>query len=332
MNITTSISIRARRLLEAGDTSNAIQIVSDAARGGDGEALYELGLWHVYGQPLQRDFARARLFFGHASQAGFAPATTTYAVFVALGAGAEPDWREACSLLDAAAADNPAAARQIELLRMMDIDRDGKPRSLPPRAGLARSPSVQTLPHLFSAVECAHLMQLATPLLTGSAVVDSRTGRKSPHPVRTSFDAVLGPIQQDLVVHALNLRLAAATGTDVEAGEPLIVLRYDPGQQYREHHDCLPGEANQRVRTAIVYLNEDYQGGETSFPAAGLDIKGHTGDMLTFANTRADGQADLDSRHIGQAVTSGTKWICTRWIRRSRFDPWGLRTPSPLIR
>ncbi|MBD3731915.1 MAG: 2OG-Fe(II) oxygenase [Sphingopyxis sp.] len=327
-----SLSIRARRLLEAGDTSEAIELVSDAARRGDGEALNELGLWHVYGQPLQRDFARARLFFGHAGRAGYKPATTTYAVFVALGAGGEPRWKEAFGLLEAAAPEDAMAARQVELLRAMDIGGDGRPRSLPAEKVLARSPVAARRSRLFSPAECAHVIDLATPFLAPSVVVDSRTGRQSPNPIRTSFNAVLGPIQQDLVLHALNLRLAAATGTDVEAGEPLIVLRYEPGQQYREHHDCLPGEANQRVRTAIVYLNEDYQGGETSFPAAGLDIKGRTGDMLTFANTRPDGQVDLDSRHIGQAVTKGTKWICTRWIRRARFDPWGLRTPSPLIR
>ena len=65
---------------------------------------------------------------------------TTYAVFVALGAGGEPRWNEALGLLEAAAADDVMAARQIELLRAMDIDGDGRPRSLPAEEGLARSP------------------------------------------------------------------------------------------------------------------------------------------------------------------------------------------------
>ena len=42
-------------------------------------------------------------------------------------------------------------------------------------------------------------------------------------------------------VHALNRRIAAASGTDVAQGEALQILRYAPGQQYRPHLDAVPG-------------------------------------------------------------------------------------------
>ncbi|MBL0916146.1 MAG: 2OG-Fe(II) oxygenase [Sphingopyxis sp.] len=327
-----SIPAQAARLLDSGAIEQAVRLVSDAARRGDPSALNQLALWHVYGQPLRRDFAMARLLFGRAGEAGHKPSAITHAVFVALGAGAEPDWPAALSLLEAASPRDRSAARQLELIAAMDIDNFGRPTSLPERDRRSAAPEVDVRHALFSAEECQHVVALATPLLAPSIVVDSRTGRSMPNPVRTSLDAVLGPIQQDLVVHALNLRLAAATGTDADRGEPLVVLRYEPGQQYRLHHDCLPGESNQRETTAIVYLNDDYDGGETVFPTVDITIKGSTGDALSFANTLPDGRVDERSRHAGQPVVRGSKWICTRWIRRARFDPWGLRTPSPLIK
>lgn len=327
-----TIADEAARLLDAGAVERAVHLVSDAARRGDAGALNELALWHVYGSPVRRDFGLARLLFGRAGEAGHKSAAITHAVFVALGAGADPDWRAALALLRAAARSDPLAARQLALIDSMDLDEHGRPLSLPGARERAASPDVQQFSALFSSEECAHLIKLSAPLLVPSIVVDSRTGRQSPNPIRTSFGTVLGPIQQDMVVHALNMRMAAATRTHVDQGEPLVVLRYEPGQQYREHHDGLPGEANQRGRTVIAYLNDGYDGGETSFAAADLAIKGGKGDAISFVNTLPDGRIDERSRHAGQPVTRGSKWICTRWIREKSFDPWGLRTPSPHVR
>lgn len=332
MAATEPLADQAARLLASGQVERAVELVVNAARRGDPDALNQMALWHVYGQPLIRDFGLARLLFGRAGEAGHARAAVTHAVFVALGAGADPDWPTALKLLERAAGADPTAERQLNLIHAMDIDGKGQPQNTAKPDRRSQSPDVLQFASFFTPDECAHVIALSTPLLVPSIIVDSRTGKPSPHPVRTSFDAVLGPIQQDMVVHALNMRIAAATHTTVDQGEPLVVLRYTPGQQYREHHDGLPGEANQRNRTAIAYLNTDYDSGETSFAAASLAIKGGLGDMLSFANTTADGGIDGRSRHAGRPVTRGEKWICTRWIRRGAFDPWGLRTLSPHLR
>jgi prolyl 4-hydroxylase len=95
------------------------------------------------------------------------------------------------------------------------------------------------------------------------------------------------------------------------------VLRYAPGEQYREHSDALPGVApnQQRVLTFLVYLNEDYEGGETAFPAVGLEVRARTGDGLLFRNASPDGTPDPRALHAGLPVTSGAKLIASRWIR-----------------
>lgn len=316
---------RANAMLDAGRAQAAVDLIVDAAKRGHRDALYELALWHVYGSPVPRSFAVARALFEKAGIAGHRAGALTHAVFVALGAGGPADWRTALTLVGKAAEHDPVAARQRDLIAAMSLTPGGTPASLVPLESLSVSPKVAVARALFTPEECAHIMALSAPKLVPSVVVDPTTRREIPHPIRTSEGTVLGPIQQDLVIHTLDRRIAAVTRSRVEQGEPLTVLRYAPGQQYRLHHDCLPGEVNQRVVTAIVYLNDDYDGGATEFPAINTEFRGRTGDAILFANTLADGQVDERSRHAGLPVTRGEKWICTRWIRARDFDPWGMR-------
>lgn len=318
---------RIEALLAAGAAEDAVRLAATAAKNRDANVLHLLGRWRVYGYPVARDFAAAKTFFGLAAEAGHGEAAITHAVFVALGAGGSaPDWNRAVRLLRASAPNYATAAGQAALLDAMALDNNGNPRQVPPMEPLSLEPRIDVVRAVFTPAECAHVAALARPLLTPSVVVDSKTGKSTQHPVRTSDGAVLGPIQQDLVLEALNRRIAVVTRTRVEQGEPLTVLRYRPGQQYRRHHDCLPGEVNQRVMTVISYLNVDYEGGATEFPTAGLRFKGGLGDAIVFRNTLSSGNIDERSRHAGLPVTEGEKWVATRWIREQSFDPWGMRT------
>lgn len=296
----------------------------DRPGGDDPEAIYQLAVRHVTGDGVARNWRTARELFGTAHAAGHDGATRAYASLLALGAAAPPDWSAAITVLEQAAPRSDVAAHSLGLIRSMDLDSNGAPMHSPPVTPVAMSPRVAIAERIFTADECAHMRRLATPLLQPSFVVDPTSGKQLPHPIRTSESAILGPIQQDLVVHALNRRIAAVTGTCIEQGEPITLLRYEPGQQYRLHHDCLPGEQNQRFMTAIVYLNDDFDGGATSFEALGQTFKPATGGAIIFLNTVANERPDERSRHAGLAVTTGEKWVATRWIRRSRFDPWGL--------
>jgi prolyl 4-hydroxylase len=134
-------------------------------------------------------------------------------------------------------------------------------------------------------------------------------------PLRTSEAAGFPFVSEWPAVHALNRRMAAASGTDVRQGETLQVLRYARGQEYRPHLDAIPALANQRVLTFLVYLNDDYGGGETDFPELGLHIRGEAGMGLLFANALPDGRPDPRMRHAGLPVRSGSKLLASRWIR-----------------
>lgn len=315
-----TLAEQAQRHAEAGDVVRGRLLLEAAPN--DVDALALLANWYLVGQLLPRDIARARGLLQRAAAIGHVDAALMEVAFTANGSGGVADWPAALRLLEAAAPGDVIAAEQLRLVRAMRLTADGGPPGRPQSRRLSISPNIRLFPGLFSPAECAHVASAAGDLLEPSMIVDPLTGRSRPDPVRTSDAAVIGPAREDLVVRALNRRIAVASDTDVDAGEPLTVLRYVPGQQYRPHHDALPGVANQRAWTMLVYLNEGYRGGETAFPATGLKVQGRGGDGLLFANLDTDGATDPSAQHAGLAVTAGAKWLCTRWIRQRRYDPW----------
>lgn len=171
---------------------------------------------------------------------------------------------------------------------------------------------------------CDYVIAASTPRLGPSLVYDPRADRMMRDPYRTSSTASMAPIDLDLCLVALNRAIAAAAGHPDENGEFLSVLRYAPGQLYRPHLDCIPDGADldasgQRVATALLYLNDDFEGGETQFLASDLKFRGQPGDLLVFSNVDATGAPDPAARHAGRPVLSGEKWLASRWFRSKKF-------------
>jgi prolyl 4-hydroxylase len=299
----------------------AVAALEDGGSAGDAECLIELALWNLGGRFVPRNLGRARDCFGRAGALGNAKARMIHLSLLASGIGGPANWEGAIDHLRAAAQTDPAAARQIDLLSAMNLGRAGNPLGLPPARPLSESPKASLFPNLLSQEECQYLIDLAGPALRPSVVVDPVTGQMQPHPVRTSENAMFPWVDENPVIHAINRRIAAASGTDVHSGEPLQVLRYLPGQQYRPHHDAIPNADNQRVMTMLVYLNDDYAGGETQFLSTGLQVKGAAGDALLFHNSNSSGQPDPMAEHAGLPVTSGQKLLASRWIHERRFGP-----------
>ena len=51
----------------------------------------------------------------------------------------------------------------------------------------------------------------------------------------------------------------------------------------------------------------------------GLTVKGKRGGVLVFRSQGADGGCDLLSEHAGLPVTSGVKYLASRWIHEQRY-------------
>lgn len=318
-------SEQAAALLGAGRSGEAIAVAGAAAARGDADAMHLVAIWRLAGDPLPRDLAEACNLLRRATEAGHADAALIEVALTANGTGAKPDWALARARLEAAAkAHGGAAADDLALLSTMEIDDAGRPLRLPEREIVNAAPAIARWRGLLTPAECAHVAMTVRDILGPSMVADPATGRLIAHPVRTSSAAQIGPTRESLPIAAILMRLATISGSDVACGEPLTVLHYAPGQQYRPHMDTLPGEANQRVATVFITLNEGYAGGETVFPVAGVTLAGGGGDAVMWSNVRPDGTPDPASRHAGQPVRHGAKWAATRWIRARPLDVWNL--------
>jgi prolyl 4-hydroxylase len=268
-----------------------------------------------------------------AAQAGDGVAALLLAERLALGEGCEADPHAAAQLHEQLSARGFAAPPRISLplpagpappprtLALEDVLRPPSPQVL------SQSPGIAVASRLLSADECRLLMATSAPQLRRSRTVDPVTGQPMEHIVRTSSDASHDPVVEDLALRLVQRRMATAAGMDLLNAEPLIVLRYHPGEQYRPHRDYLnPGslqrdrpQAGNRARSICAYLNPVASGGETDFPQAGVRVMPEAGSAVIFDNLTPDGQPDPRSLHAGLPVVQGEKWLATLWLRQQRY-------------
>ncbi len=190
---------------------------------------------------------------------------------------------------------------------------------------LCAAPDAKIIRGAFSAEACEYVIACASRHLAPSHTVDPRTGASRQDAYRTSLTATLGPVDLDLALVAVNRRVAHLVGSPHGNGEFLSVLHYSSGQEYKPHFDWLPpgddfDRGGQRVTTALIYLNDDYEGGETHFLGPDIQFKGAPGDVLIFQNALPDGLPDKGSRHASLPVTQGAKWLGSKWFRGKKYN------------
>lgn len=311
---------QAHALATEGRDSEALALVERGMAEGNAFAFFMLADWRLRGVVGGRDHVQARALFRQAGDAGLPTAKMFYTNLLASGVGGEPDWPQALERLRSEAECDPRRSAALQLIEKMDLDEAGKPKSLPAARRLCEAPEVSLFPKLFTTEECAYVAALATPEFKRSTVTPKLGAPEYLDAARNSEGSTLHWFVADPAVHALNQRIAAASLTKVEHGEHLHILRYGVGQEFKPHVDWSEGIDNQRIKTALVYLNEEFEGGETFFPKADLKVKGETGDAIVFRNASDNGEPDRNAIHAGLPVTSGVKLIASRWIRARPFD------------
>lgn len=114
--------------------------------------------------------------------------------------------------------------------------------------------------------------------------------------------------------------------TQHSVAESLQVVRYQPGEEYTAHHDFVYPSLRHRYQptryaTLLLYLNDDFTGGQTNFPRAvnptnrdGITITPKRGKAVLFYNMLPDGNVDDLSQHQSLPVTKGEKWLANLWV------------------
>ena len=188
-------------------------------------------------------------------------------------------------------------------------------------------PRVVVFGDLLSSDECTQLIALARSRLARSETVVTTTGANAVNEARTSDGMFFEPGEFPVCAR-LEQRIATLVGWPLENGEGLQILRYGPGAEYKPHYDYFdpdePGtpailkRGGQRVASIVCYLNTPEAGGATAFPDAGLDVAPVAGNAVFFSYERPS--PATRTLHGGSAVTSGEKWVATKWMRERRFE------------
>jgi prolyl 4-hydroxylase len=275
-----------------------------------------------------------------AADAGHAEAIARRAVFECEGVGRPADWNKALdSLADAAELGSELAGRQLILLAEdryvaatpADI-RPGAWREMRSQISIAErlrasvtsgrtlsiDPFIRAVSGLCSAPECQWLVAAAAARLRRATLHNAGVGR-----ARTNQFAVLDLAHTDLVAEMIRARIANEIGAPPPCLEVSQVLHYAVGEEFEPHFDFLDPRVNreeidrfgQRTATFIIYLNEAFEGGETSFPRLGISHRGRTGDGLVFGNLGHDGNPNIRTEHAGRPPTRGEKWVFSQWVR-----------------
>ena len=189
-----------------------------------------------------------------------------------------------------------------------------------------QQPRIVVLGGLLSDDECDALVAAAAPRLARSETVVIDTGGNEVNPARTSEGMFFGRGETPLCAR-IEARIAALLNWPVINGEGLQILHYQPGAEYKPHHDYFdpaqPGMAavlargGQRVGTLVIYLNTPLQGGGTTFPDVALEVSPIKGNAVFFSYNRP--HASTRTLHGGAPVLAGDKWVATKWLREGEF-------------
>jgi prolyl 4-hydroxylase len=184
------------------------------------------------------------------------------------------------------------------------------------------------IPGFLSEAECDELRAGAAGRLAPSTIVDEGDGAVVHTGERTSLDALLARGESE-TIRRIESRIARLTSVPVSHGEGLQVLRYDVGGEYRPHFDFFDPDtvggaqvlarSPQRLATVILYLSDVEAGGGTRFLELSLEFTPMKGAALLFAAVGRDGAPLRTSLHAGAPVTSGDKWIATKWLRTAPY-------------
>lgn len=338
---------RALAFDAANNSSAAIDELSRGTRAGDAPSARALGLRLFLGDraPLLPDAGLQ--FLSEACDAGLPEAAARAAGLLALGARTPPNWPLALNWLARAAHRGWEPARR-QLLALCD-DRTLAARSAeqPAKAdwpAIARAvrladwrrspaptirsdePRVSTFDDLVRPEICDVLISFADGRLERARVYDAARRQEIVVAHRSNTIAIFGVDSVEVVHVLLQARMAAACGMSERCMEAPTVLHYSPGEEIRDHYDFVdpdisddyPAEIarnGQRLITFIVYLNDDYDGGETAFPMLGFEHKGRRGGGIYFVNALPDLSPDRRMVHAGRPTTRGEKWIVTQFIR-----------------
>jgi prolyl 4-hydroxylase len=331
----------------AGRHDDAINSLALGTKAGNLPCMRQLGKRLLTGDRAPLLAVEGARFVFDAANQGDAEAAACIAALTALGAYCTQSWHEALRWLGFAAQHGWQPARDQLLVLLEDTAHlagsDAATASTrhwpglaaqvdpavwqvsPAGSELSAAPQVRAFENFISASACRWLIEQARGRLIRARVYDAVSGKNLVSAARSNTVANFNLAEVEVLHVLIQARMAAACGIPMRNMEAPAVLHYDVGEQITDHFDFVdPGipdyagelaRNGQRLVTFLIYLNDNYAGGETGFPKLGFSHKGRVGEGLYFVNALADMQPDLRMLHAGRPPTRGDKWIVSQFVR-----------------
>jgi len=165
------------------------------------------------------------------------------------------------------------------------------------------TPEIWTIEGFLSEQECDELIYISEASGYEEAQVSFKSGAKMMKGLRNNERILFK--DKDLALR-LWQRLQPYCPPQLEnsiaigLNEQFRFYKYEVGQRFKRHIDgrFQRNEQEESRITFMVYLNEDFEGGQTAFDDFSIQIK--KGMALCFIH---------ELKHEGQAVSSGTKYV-----------------------
>ena len=289
----------------AADPARGIALVEQAAKAGDAQGLHLAATIASSSFWRARNWDQAFYFLMRAAEAGHGPSQISLRILAGGPSGKNvegEDWANMHSAIDLASWVAPPELRMIR-----------------------EAPRIQAIEKFAPPAACDWLIAQAKGRMSRATIYDKATGGTTEDYRRTNSQCDLDIETIGVLTFVLRGRIGAITQRQDVAMEVPKILHYAPGETFAVHFDYLdPAEPayaheltvrGQRTDTFLIYLNDDFSGGETSFPEIELSHLGAKGDALLFRNVDDAGAPDHDTMHAGMPPTSGEKWVFSQWIR-----------------
>ena len=308
------LALARRKLVGEGvgpDPEGAIALLARAASLGSPEAMLQSAVLAAAGIGVPQSWPDALDHLQKAAEFGLASAQEQLAILGGLTGECAPEVKPSWS----------EARQQVDLADWL---------SFPARRPVCERPRVRSIDGFLKPGACRWLIGRARHRLARATMFNPESGRDEFYPERSNSAFLFDLASADVILAIVRAKVAAALQRPTFCLEPTQVFHYACGQQIGPHYDFLADRKmvdyrtgrpyeGQRVATFLIYLNGDFEGGETDFIRAPYSFKGAEGDAVYFANVDSLGEPDPTSLHAGRPPTQGEKWIVSQWMHDRAF-------------
>lgn len=176
--------------------------------------------------------------------------------------------------------------------------------------------------------EAKYIIDKATPDFKDSLVLGDSIKDQLNKNVRSSKTAWLD--KDNPIIYNIMARISNMLLLPLENAESLQVVKYEPNGYYKHHHDSCCDDTKycvdfvksggQRIKTVLIYLNDDFTEGETDFPALKKKIKPPKYSAVVFNPlAKYSNKCHPKALHAGLPVKSGIKYVANLWFREDKF-------------